>query len=218
MNGADKELELSRPAETIRPSAIEVESLACWLSRWGLIIAEFGMVQMVVQLLLAAAGLLIVRTLPKQEYALFIVCNSMQTTCNLFADWGMSIGLRSIGGRVWDDRYRFGQLLNTALGLRWQFSLVSFTVCLPLAGWMLWRNGAEPLQLAVLCLAVAAGVIPLLGSSVWNVSPQLHGEYRRLQKMDAGNAALRFALIGILAIGGKLGSEIFSPEMGVRTC
>ena len=134
MNGADKELNQADLPGRLAISDRSQKPRALALLGWGLITAEFGMAQMVVQLLLAAAGLLIVRTLLKQEYALFIVCNSMQTTCNLFADWGTSIGLRSIGGRVWNDRYRFGQLLNTALGLRWQFALVSFVICLPLAG------------------------------------------------------------------------------------
>ena len=87
-----------------------------------------------------------------------------------------------------------------ALGLRRNFGLVAMALCLPVAGWMLWRIGAEWLQIAGLCIAIVAGVIPLLGSTVWNVSPLLHGEYRRIQKLDLGNAALRLTLIGILAI------------------
>src|SRR5207249_124266 len=137
----------------------------------------------------------------KQDYALYVVANSMLITCNLFADWGMSIGLRSIGGRVCTDRFRFGQLLNTALRLRWSFALLSFPLSLPFAGWMLWQNGADPLQIGGLCFAISAGLIPLLGSSVWGVSPQLHGEYRRIQFLDLSNAALRLLLISVLAIG-----------------
>jgi hypothetical protein len=200
MNGSDRELALNKRRETPRAVPFEISGLARWLSRWGLIVAEFGIVQIGVQALLAAAGLLIVRTLSKQEYALFVLANSMQTTCNLLADWGMNIGVRSIGGRVWNDRFRFGQLLNTALRLRWYFATLSLPLCLPLTVWMFWRNGADPVQIAGLCIAMTAGVIPLLGSLVWGVSPQLHGEYRRIQALDLGNAVLRLALISVLAI------------------
>jgi O-antigen/teichoic acid export membrane protein len=44
------------------------------------------------------------------------------------------------------------------------------------------------------------GLIPLLSSSVFGVVPQLHGEYRRMQKLDFGNAALRLLLVGGLAL------------------
>jgi O-antigen/teichoic acid export membrane protein len=187
-----------RPAAVTITSA-ESNTLARWISHWGFIIAEFGMVQVVVQALGAAAGLLIVRTLSKQDYALFAIANSMQTTCNLLADVGIGVGVRSIGGRIYKDRYRLGQLLNTALGLRRHFALVSFSLCIPISAWMLSRNGAGLLEIVGLCTAIAFGAIPLLASSIWTSSTQLQGEYRRLQKIDAGNAVLRLALIGVLA-------------------
>ena len=101
----------------------------------------------------------------------------MQTTCNLLADCGIGIGMRAIGGRVWNDRRRFGELIATALGLRKTFAAVSFLLTLPIAGWMLWRCGAGGWQLLGFCGAIVAAVMPLLGASVWGVSPQLHGEY-----------------------------------------
>jgi O-antigen/teichoic acid export membrane protein len=166
---------------------------------WLLRLTEFGLVQAGVQGLGALTGILIVRNLSKHEYALFAIANSMQTACNLLADLGIGVGVRSIGGRVWDDRYRFGQLLNTASGLRRRFAVVSFSICLPIAAWMLWRNGASLYLSLGLCAAIALSVIPVLSSSVWGVSPVLHGEFRRIQKLDLGNAALRFGLIGALA-------------------
>jgi O-antigen/teichoic acid export membrane protein len=169
-------------------------------TQWGRRLAEFGSVQGLVQLLTAVAGLLIVRTLSKHEYALFAIANSMQTACNLLADLGIGIGVRSIGGRVWNDPQRFGQLLNTVIGLRRQFAVVSLSICLPVAAWMLWRNGATILVVIGLCLVTAASVIPLLGVTAWATSAQLHGEYRRIQKLDFGNALLRLALITSLAL------------------
>lgn len=167
---------------------------------WALRLAEFGFVQGLVQLLTAMAGLLVVRTLAKEEYALFAIVNSMQTACNLLADLGIGIGVRSIGGRVWNDPARFGQLLNTVLSLRQRFAVISLAICLPVSAWMLFRNGASLSAVIALCFVIAAGVIPLLGVTAWSASAQLHGEYRRIQKLDLGNAVLRCALIGLLAV------------------
>src|SRR5258705_5877471 len=171
MNEKSAHLELALP---------EQDTLFARAKYWTRVIGEFGATQSAVQVLTALAGLLIVRSLSKQEYALFAVANSMQTTCNLLADCGIGIGVRAIGGRVWNDRARFGQLLVTALGLRKTFAALSFAISLPIAAWMLWRNGADPWQIAGLSLAIVNGVIPLLGSSVCGVSPQLHGEFRRI--------------------------------------
>ncbi len=171
-----------------------------WLRRWTIRLVEFGAVQAVVQVFSAIAGMLIVRSLAKEDYALFAITNSMQTAANVLADLGIGIGVRSIGGRVWHDPERFGQLLNTALSLRRQFALGSLAVTVPVAGWMLWRNGASPLLLAGLCLCLAIGVIPLLGVSVWNVCLQMHSQYRRMQQLDLGNALLRAGLIALMSV------------------
>jgi len=44
--------------------------------------------------------------LEQREYAFFTIANTMQGTLNLLADVGISVGLVSIGGRVWQDRPR----------------------------------------------------------------------------------------------------------------
>jgi O-antigen/teichoic acid export membrane protein len=167
---------------------------------WALKVMNFGFLQGLVQLLMALAGLIIVRYLPKSEYALFAIANSIQVVCTQLADVGIGIGVRSIGGRVWQDRSRLGQLIQTALGLRRQFALVAAAVCFPLMVWLLRRNGASPRATAGLCLAVATSVIPLLGITVWSATLLLHGRYRSVQRLDLGNGLLRLALIAGLAL------------------
>jgi hypothetical protein len=163
-------------------------------------LGEFGLVQGLVQAFTALAGFMIIRSLSKPEYALFAIANSMQATGNLLADIGIGIGVRSIGGRVWNDPARFGQLLNTTLSLRRRFAIFSLGISLPISAWMLWHNGASLPASLGLCLVITASVIPLLGVTAWATSAQLHGEYRRMQKLDLGNAVMRCALIGALAL------------------
>src|SRR4029450_13967658 len=79
---------------------------------------HFASIQMLVQSSGFAAGILLVRRLDQHEYALFTIANTIQGTINVLADIGISIGLISIGGRVWEDRNRFGELVSTGLKLR----------------------------------------------------------------------------------------------------
>jgi O-antigen/teichoic acid export membrane protein len=191
---------MSKSSLAISLDAVEAAPLYARLTRWAMIVLEFGAVQAAVQVLGALAGLLIVRSLSKSEYALFAIANSMQTTCNLLADCGIGIGLRAIGGRVWNDRKLFSELLNTALSLRRSWAAISLSIGVPLAGWMLWRNGAQAWQIAGFAVALVVGVIPLLSSTVHGVAPQLHGEYRRIQSLDLGAGMFRVLLIGALAV------------------
>lgn len=167
---------------------------------WVLRLLEFGGVQAGVQLLNAISGLIIVHALPKPEYAFFVIANSMQVACNLLADLGIGIGARSIGGRVWNDPVRFGSLLNAAIRLRNEFAVPSFCICLSVTAWMLWVNQAPWWTIVALSGAVLVAVLPLLASSVLSAALQLHGKYRRMQKIDFGSAALRFVMVGVLTV------------------
>lgn len=168
--------------------------------RWSSTLLQFAALQALVQLLIASSGFIVVRVLPKPEYALLAIANSMQSACQALAELGTGMGVRSIGGRIWNDPARFGQLLRTSLSLRRGFGLIAFGICLPITGWLLWRNGAVPVLAVALCLALAAGVAPLVAATTWVVSAQLHGEYKRIQKLDLGNAGLRLALVGTLCL------------------
>ncbi len=171
-----------------------------WLRRWSIRVGEFAIVQVVVQLILGVAGLLIIRTLPKHEYALFAVVTMMQTTGNLLADLGIATGVREIGGRDWNNRRRMGELLRTAVHMRWSLAAISLGVTIPLGLWMLRQNGAE-LSLAIaMCLVVATAIFPLLTSSIFLTILQLHAEYRRIQKIDLTHAFLRLVLIAAVAL------------------
>jgi hypothetical protein len=73
-------------------------------------------------------------------------------------------------------------------------------VTIPIAAWMLWRNGASWLLILGLCFTIVASLTPMLASSIWITSLQLHGQYRRLQRIDLTNGFLRLAMIGGLVV------------------
>ena len=107
------------------------------------VVGKFAIVQAVVQVIGFLSGILLVRSLDQREYAYFTIANTMQGTINVLADIGISVGLVSIGGRVWQDRHRFGQLINTALGLRKKLGAIAIVIVTPILFAMLFRNGAS---------------------------------------------------------------------------
>src|SRR6202008_1778487 len=106
------------------------------------VVGNFALIQAGVQIIGFLGGILLVRWLPQREYAYFTIANTMQGTINLLADIGISVGLISIGGRVWHDRYRFGELINTALGVRRRLGAIAIVAVTPIMYSMLVKNGA----------------------------------------------------------------------------
>ncbi|HJT82399.1 MAG TPA: hypothetical protein VJ719_14490 [Chthoniobacterales bacterium] len=162
------------------------------------IIGNLAMVQAVVQILSFLSGILVIRSLTQQEYAYFTIANTMQGTLNLLADIGISAGVISIGGHVWQDRHRFGQLVSTALQLRKQLAFFALVGVVPVLYFLLARNGASPVYNLVLIGLVIAGLLPQLSSGVLSAVPRLRSDIGRIQLIDFTAAALR--LIGLVAL------------------
>lgn len=159
------------------------------------LLSQFMTVQVAVQAMGVASGILLVRSLTKTEYAYFTLAFSMQSTMSILADSGISISLSSIGGRVWQDRQRFGQLINTALRLRRYLAAVAVIAVAPILVWLLIRNGSPWLYASVITLTVVAGLNYQLLSGVLMIVPRLHSQIKRVQTLDALAAAVRLALL-----------------------
>lgn len=158
-------------------------------------LGKFVSVQALVQVLGFASGLLLVRALTQKEYAFFTIANSMQATMSILADSGIGIGLSSIGGKVWQDRRRFGELIHTALRLRRYLATVAVTVVAPLLMWLLISNGASKPYAAMLTLAVLLALNYQLLTGVLGVVPRLHSQLDRVQKLDGLAAISRLLLL-----------------------
>jgi O-antigen/teichoic acid export membrane protein len=162
-------------------------------------VGQFASIQMLVQLIGFAAGILLVRRLDQHEYALFTIANTMQGTINVLADIGISIGLVSIGGRVWQDRKRFGELVSTGLKLRRKLGAAAVLGVTPLLYFMLVKNGASVFYAALLIIAVLGGLYVQLSLGVLDVVPRLRSDIRQIQKIDFTGSIARLAILIALA-------------------
>jgi O-antigen/teichoic acid export membrane protein len=156
------------------------------------VVGNFAFVQALVQVIGFGSGILLVRSLSQRDYAYFTIANTMQGTINLLADIGISVGLVSIGGRVWQDRHRFGQLINTALGLRRKLGALAMIVVTPIMFYLLVKNRASNSYAAFLTIAVLAGISIQLSMGVLSVVPRLRSDVRRIQIIDFTGATVRF--------------------------
>ena len=159
------------------------------------IVSGFAFAQGAVQLIGFLSGILLVRTLDQREYAYFTIANTMQGTINVLADIGISIGLVSIGGRVWQDRERFGQLINTGLRLRRTLGGIAIAVVTPLLYFMLVKNGASVPYAIMLIAVVLAGLWVQLSIGVLSVVPRLRSDIKRIQTIDITGSVARLVVL-----------------------
>lgn len=158
-------------------------------------IGSYAVVQAAVQVVAFASGILLVRWLPQREYAFFTIANAMQAALMLLADIGISTGLISIGGRVWQDRHRFGELINTGLAIRRKLALAAVIIVAPILYAMLTKNGASSTYTLVLIMFVLVGFSIQLSIDVFSVVPRLYSDISRIQKIDFTCAIVRLVLI-----------------------
>jgi len=165
------------------------------------VVGNFAFVQAIVQIIGFMSGILIVRNLEQREYAYFTIANTMQGTINLLADIGISVGLVSIGGRIWQDRHRFGELVNTALNLRKKLGALVVIAVTPVMYLMLVKNGASIPYIALLIVVVLIGLAFQLSIGVLGVVPRLRADIGRIQIIDITGAVGRLlALAGLLFV------------------
>lgn len=162
---------------------------------WGKVLGKFVSVQLLVQVLGFASGILVIRTLDQQQYAYFTIANTMQATMNLLADSGISGALLAIGGKVWQEQYRFSQLINTALQLRFYLAAITFTVFTPILLWMLFGNGASVIEALSLAAVVMIGLNAQLTTNVLDLVLTLHSQISRIQKLDLLSTVSRLILL-----------------------
>jgi O-antigen/teichoic acid export membrane protein len=178
------------------------------LIEWCRLFAGYSFVQAVAQGLGFLAGIMVVRALPKEDYAFFMIVNTIGPVMNMLSDTGVTNSLSAIGGKFWQDDARMGSLIKTAMKLRRQLVLFSVLVITPLLVWMLWRNHASPSIIACLVPITIVGVIFQLNSGLLGVVVSLRQQVKRMQLQAFYGVLPRLALIALFAALGWLNAPL----------
>jgi O-antigen/teichoic acid export membrane protein len=161
---------------------------------WTKLISITGGAQIIVQFISLISGVLIIRELPTQEYALYTLANTVLGMITVLADGGISVGVFSASGKVWQDKDQLGKVINTGLSLRRIFGFLSIVVSIPILSYMLYDHGATFYQ----CVLIVASLIPAfyaaLQDSILEIVPKLHQDIGLLQKNQIFVGVLRLIL------------------------
>ncbi|WJS94222.1 polysaccharide biosynthesis protein [Flavobacterium johnsoniae] len=164
---------------------------------WGKLISITGSAQILIQALGFASGILVIRLLPVEEYALYTLANTMLGTMTILADGGISTGIMSQGAKVWQDKEKLGAVLATGLYLRRKFAVGSLLVATPVLMYLLLHNNASWLTTLLIVGALIPAFFAALSDSLLEIVPKLHQDIVSLQKNQVSVGIVRFLFLGL---------------------
>lgn len=163
--------------------------------QWSKLISITGLGQLIVQGVGLVSGILIIRLLPTQEYALYTLANTMLGTMTVLADGGIASGVMSEGGKVWKSREQLGVVVNTGLKLRKRFAFISLLVSIPILFYLLNHHGASLLFNVLIIASLILAFRAALSDSLLEISLKLNQDIVPLQKNQVVTSIGRLVLI-----------------------
>ena len=149
---------------------------------WLKNIFVISVIQIIVQGVAFLSGILVIRLLPVEEYALYTIANTMLGTMIVLADVGVTNGVMAQGGKVWLDKQKLGAVLATGLDLRHKFAFISLLITIPVLFYFLLHKGASWLTSFLIALSLIPVFYGSIIDSLLTVIPKLHQDIYSLLK------------------------------------
>lgn len=165
-----------------------------------------GFAQIIVQAVSFLSGILIIRLLPVEEYALYTLANTMLGTMTVLSNGGISSGVMAQGGKVWQDKEKLGIVLSTGLDLRKKFAIFSLIVSVPILMYLMLHHGASWLTATMIALSLIPAFYAALSDTLLQIPVKLHQSITPLQKnqvvVGIGRLVLNAGLLFIFPFTG----------------
>jgi len=149
---------------------------------WGKLFIITGGAQFLVQAAGLVTGFFVLRMLTVQQYALYTLANTMLGTLTVLADSGISNGVMSQSGKVWQHKIKLGAVIATGLDLRKRFAVISLIVSVPVLFYLLLHHGANWGSSILIVISIIPAFFAALSDSLLEIVPKLHQDIKLLQK------------------------------------
>lgn len=177
-------------------------SLRAKLQRWAVQAGGVLFTQAGVQGIGAVTGLMLVRWMPKDEYAWLTICGSLLATIALLADGGIATAITSMSGRVVGDRTALAQVADACLGVRNRLALLSLVLTLPPFYVLFTRTEMSPQMTSLVLGSAVLTMWPSTSAKFLSVTLRIAGQLKSTQIMELSGALLRCGLTAIVLVVG----------------
>jgi O-antigen/teichoic acid export membrane protein len=192
------------PGEAAALAPADAAALLPRLRRFARALSAYFTAQVLTQVLSLSAGLVLVRTLPVREFALYTLALSVVTFFTFVSDLGSTTSLLYFFNRTLRDGSEFSLYLAAVRSLRrWAFlaGAAAVGVALPRAA------SAKGFGVAETALATAGVLLCVwfqIGASLSVLALRLGDRYNRSYGAEIAGGGLRLAVVAVMALASRL--------------
>lgn len=164
---------------------------------WMKLFSVTGSVQTIVMAVSFVSGLLVVNLLPKDQYALYTMANTILGTMVILADGGISNGVMALCGQYHNDPQKLGQVINTGMDLRKKFALGSLLIAGPILVFMLTKNGTSVAMSLLILLTIIPSFFTSLSGNLLETVAKVKQDILPLQRVKVEANLGRLVLLSL---------------------
>ena len=163
-------------------------------------LVSYAGTQLLVQLIGLVAGFLIIRSLPKESYAIYILAATGIGLLSVLSDSGITSATMSLIGAGRHDRVLVTKNLLAARRLRWRFFAVASLALLPLFVRLAGTETTGYTAAAIYCAIVLLVALYQLDYAVTTIVPKLHQDLFPFQRLELVANGVRLGAVVMLAL------------------
>lgn len=212
MSGEDRTVPPEGPDETPPPSDVATpdagrgfgQTLSFRLVQWTKIFSAYFSAQSVAQLLGIGAGILFIRYLPKEEFALYTLAFSVVSFFHFVTDLGSTSSLVHFRRKALTQGEDFAAYEAAVLSLRRSIFLLGSVAVVVAFPFLAIVKGFPALDAMLAGCAIAAAVWFQLVSSIRLLTLRLHDRYGRSYRAELLGGAVRLGLAAVIVVSSLL--------------
>jgi hypothetical protein len=165
--------------------------------QWARLVSISGITQVSVQAINLFCGILIIRLLSANEYALYTIANMMLSTMIVLAECDLSMAVMAQGGKHWTNSEKLGVVLATGFSVRRKLGIISVLVVTPILLYLLLHHDASwPIALLI-TISLIPAFFASLTDTILEVPPKLQQDLIPLQKNQLQASVARLVLTSV---------------------
>jgi O-antigen/teichoic acid export membrane protein len=162
---------------------------------WIRLLGTVSAAQVLTQGIGFLGGIVIVRCLAPDQYALYTLALTMISALTVIADGGVASGLMAEGGKVWQSASGLGSVLATGLTLRRRLVLWAAVICAPALAFLMRSHGISWNIVTIMFAALLATLWLTTLNTLYGIAPALHQRVLAIQNIGLIQGGLRLVLL-----------------------